>query len=250
MSSKTTILESTSDYYNKAKRLKDKIQTADAIVIGAGAGLSASAGFTYSDRRFQEIFPDFIKKYGFHDMYFAGFYPFPTLEEHWAYWSRYILANRYQSIPKPVYDNLLLVMLGKNYFVLTTNVDHCFQKTGFDKQRIAPDLVPLCPICGTPMSMNLRADTSFAEDVGWRKAAGRYRDFLRRHTGQHILYLELGVGSNTPGIIKFPFWQMTYQNPNAVYACINYGAAAAPQEIKTQSICINADIDTLLEYLQ
>lgn len=100
------------------------------------------------------------------------------------------------------------------------------------------------------MSMNLRADTSFAEDVGWRKAAGRYRDFLRRHTGQHILYLELGVGSNTPGIIKFPFWQMTYQNPNAVYACINYGAAAAPQEIKTQSICINADIDTLLEYLQ
>lgn len=125
MSSKTTILESTSDYYNKAKRLKDKIQTADAIVIGAGAGLSASAGFTYSDRRFQEIFPDFIKKYGFHDMYFAGFYPFPILEEHWAYWSRYILANRYQSIPKPVYDNLLLVMRGKNYFVLTTNVDHC-----------------------------------------------------------------------------------------------------------------------------
>lgn len=288
MFSKKTTIGSTSGYCNEAKQLKEEIQAADAVVIGAGAGLSTSAGFTYSGKRFQEAFPDFIEKYGFHDMYSAGFYPFATLEEHWAYWSRYIMVNRYQGIPKPVYENLLKLVEDKNYFVLTTNVDHCFQKAGFDKKRlfytqgdyglwqcktpchhitydneaavkkmaatqqnmrIAPDLVPYCPVCGAPMSMNLRADGSFVEDEGWHTAAGRYRDFLRRHKGQHVLYLELGVGSNTPGIIKYPFWQMTSENKNAVYACVNYGEAGVPRGIEPQSVCINADIGELLEKL-
>ena len=190
-------------------------------------------------------------------MYSAGFYPYETLEEHWAYWSRYIFINRYQNPPKPVYQNLFHLVQSKDYFVLTTNVDHCFQKAGFDKQRlfytqgdyglwqcskpchnrtydnetvvkrmvreqkamrVPSELVPYCPLCGAPMSMNLRADSTFVEDAGWNKAANRYQNFLRQHKGQHILYLELGVGENTPGIIKYPFWNMTHQNANATYA--------------------------------
>ena len=222
-------------------------------------------------------------------MYSGGFYPFETLEEHWAYWSRCIYINRYMDAPKPVYQNLLELVRDKDYFVLTTNVDHCFQKAGFDKGRlfytqgdyglwqcskpchkktydnetavrrmfaeqkdmkIPGELVPRCPVCGAPMSMNLRADSTFVEDEGWHAAACRYDDFIRRHVGSHILYLELGVGGNTPGIIKYPFWQMTAQNPNATYACINYGEAFCPQEIEKQSVCINRDISAVLEDLE
>lgn len=222
MSLRTATMKSTSDYLDSVKRLKKEIEAADAVLIGAGAGLSASAGFTYSGRRFEENFPDFIARYGFKDMYSAGFYPFETLEEYWAYWSRYIYLNRYRKIRKPVYDNLLKLVQDKDYFVLTTNVDHCFQKAGFDKKRlfytqgdyglwqcskpchsktygneeavkemaatqrdmrIVPDLIPYCPVCGAPMAMNLRADSTFVEDEGWHRAAGGYRDFLHRHEG-------------------------------------------------------------------
>ncbi|MFR4757161.1 MAG: SIR2 family NAD-dependent protein deacylase [Evtepia gabavorous] len=253
-------MNSTNANWKDIARLRETIQTAEAIIIGAGAGLSTSAGFSYSGRRFKENFPDFIAKYGFSDMYSAGFYPYETLEEHWAYWSRYIFINRYQNPPKPVYQNLFHLVQSKDYFVLTTNVDHCFQKAGFDKQRlfytqgdyglwqcskpchnrtydnetvvkrmvreqkamrVPSELVPYCPLCGAPMSMNLRADSTFVEDAGWDKAANRYQNFLRQHKGQHILYLELGVGENTPGIIKYPFWNMTHQNANATYACVN-----------------------------
>ena len=266
----------------KAKRL---IENADTIVIGAGAGLSASAGFTYSGERFAEHFADYIEKYGFRDMYSAGFYPFDTPEEFWAYWSRYIFINRYQNAPKSVYHDLYNLVRDKDYFVLTTNVDHCFQKAGFDKQRlfytqgdyglwqcskpcykktydnestvkkmvaeqknmrVASGLVPHCPVCGAPMSMNLRADNTFVEDSGWHDAAKRYQTFIRNHERGHILFMELGVGNNTPGIIKYPFWQMTYDNPNATYLCINYGEAGCPQEIKEQSICIDGDIGEVL----
>lgn len=269
-------------------RLKQELETADAIVIGAGAGLSTSAGFTYTGQRFEKYFGDFSRKYGFRDMYSGGFYPFETLEEHWAYWSRYIYINRYLDAPKPVYSDLLKLVQDRDYFVLTTNVDHCFQKAGFDKQRlfytqgdyglwqcskpchqktydnetvvrkmlaeqknmkIPGELVPRCPVCGAPMAMNLRSDSSFVEDDGWHKAAQRYKDFLRRHEYSHILFLELGVGSNTPGIIKYPFWQMTYQNLKAVYACVNFGEAVAPREIKERSICIDGDIGEVLECL-
>ena len=281
-------LSSTESYWGQIDRLKNEIESAEAIVIGAGAGLSSSAGFTYTGRRFQDNFRDFIRKYGFQDMYSAGFYPYDTLEEHWAYWSRYIFINRYQDAPGDAYRNLLKLMEGKDYFVLTTNVDHCFQKTGFDKRRlfytqgdyglwqcsrpchsktydneaivkkmvaeqenmrVPSALVPHCPICGAPMSMNLRADGTFVEDEGWHRAAERYQDFLRRHDGLHILYLELGVGMNTPGIVKFSFWQMAAANPKAVYACINLSEAYCPAEIGKRSICIQGDIGGVLNEL-
>lgn len=288
MFSRTVTMRSTENCSDNIEKLKNEIAAADAILIGAGAGLSTSAGFTYTGQRFEDNFQDFIRKYGFRDMYSGGFYPFDTLEEHWAYWSRYIYINRYQDAPKDIYENLLKLVQGKDYFVLTTNVDHCFQKAGFDKQRlfytqgdyglwqcsepchqktydnevivrkmiaeqkdmrVPSELVPYCPVCGRPMSMNLRADDTFVEDEGWHRAAERYEDFVRGHEGMHILYLELGVGGNTPVIIKYPFWKMTYQNPRAFYACINLSEAYCPDEIKRQSICIGRDIGTALKEL-
>ncbi len=285
----------------KVIALQEALKQADTILIGAGAGLSASAGFAYGGEQFHRYFADFEEKYGFHDMYSGGFYPFPTLEEHWAYWSRFVFLNRYCDPPKPVYQNLLELMKDKDYFVLTTNVDHCFQKVGFDKHRLfytqgdyglwqcskpchdktydnedvvrqmvetqgfqiteqglelptgaAPkmsvpfDLVPHCPKCGVSMAMNLRADHTFVQDEGWYIAGGRYSDFVRRHKNTPVLYLELGVGYNTPGIIKYPFWQMTAENSQAVYACVNHGEAFYPREMEKRSICVDADISTVL----
>lgn len=286
---RTATTKSTKICCDPLQRLKQEIQTADAILIGAGAGLSTSAGFTYTGKRFTETFADFISKYGFRDMYSGGFYPFETLEEHWAYWSRYIYINRYQDAPKDTYADLLALVQGKDYFVLTTNVDHCFQKAGFDKHRlfytqgdyglwqcsgpchdktygneavirkmvaeqvdmrVPSELVPRCPVCGAPMSMNLRADATFVEDEGWHQAAARYQDFVRRHEGMRVLYLELGVGMNTPGIIKYPFWKMVYQNPKATYACVNLSEAYCPAEIRKRSICIDEDIDKVLKKLR
>ena len=258
------------------------------MVIGAGSGLSTAAGFTYTGERFEQHFSDFAQKYGIRDMYSGGFYPFATPEEHWAYWSRYIYINRYQDAPKPVYEDLLNLVRDKDYFVITTNVDHCFQKAGFDKKRlfytqgdyglfqcsepccqetfenetviremmerqedmkIPTELLPVCPRCGKPMTMNLRSDNKFVEDEGWHRAAERYENFLRTREGQKILFLELGVGYNTPVIIKYPFWKMTAKNPNATYVCINQGQAVCPQEIERQAICIDADIGSALREL-
>lgn len=285
MFSKIQTTKSTEDFSDNIKRLKNEINTADAIVIGAGAGLSASAGFDYAGERFERYFSDFHKKYGITDMYSGGFYPYETLEEYWAWWSRHILVNRYDCPVGKPYSDLLKLLKDKDYFVLTTNVDHQFQRAGFSKNRLfytqgdyglwqcskpchdktydneevvramaeqqkdmktPTALIPKCPVCGRPMTMNLRCDNSFVQDAGWYAAASRYEDFIRRHSNLHILYLELGVGMNTPVIIKYPFWQMTAQNPNSIYACINKGQAVCPQEIKSQSICINEDIgDTL-----
>ena len=277
--------KSTKSCSDKISALKDALDSCDAVLIGAGAGLSTSAGFVYTGERFQQYFSDFYAKYGFSDMYSGGFYPYGTLEEYWAYWSRYIYINRYQEPPKPVYRDLLTLVKDKDYFVLTTNVDHCFQKAGFDKKRlfytqgdyglfqcsgpccqetqdneasiremvhaqkdmrIPTALIPRCPHCGRPMTMNLRADDSFAEDEGWHQAAQRYDNFLRTRQGQKLLLLELGVGFNTPGIIKYPFWQMAARNPQAAYACINQGQAVCPGEIEKQSICIDGDIGHIL----
>lgn len=289
MFSRMPITKSTETYSQQIERLKSVLDAADAVVIGAGAGLSTSAGFTYSGERFERFFSDFAGKYGFEDMYSGGFFPYSTLEEYWAYWSRYIWINRYEAPPKPVYDQLLELVKGKDYFVLTTNVDHCFQKAGFDKQRlfytqgdyglwqcsqpchqktydneavvrqmvaeqwdmrVPSELVPRCPKCGKPMTMNLRADDRFVEDEGWHAAARRYSDFLRRHENAPILFLELGVGNNTPGIIKYPFWQMTARNPKATYACVNYGEAICPAEIEAQSICIGHDAGEVIAALE
>lgn len=288
MSSKTSTTKFTEICWDK-EMVKRSMESADAIVIGAGAGLSASAGFTYSGKRMEDNFPDFIEKYGFKDMYSAGFYPYRTPEEYWAYWSRYVHINRYQDAPKNVYRDLLHLVQDKDYFVLTTNVDHCFQKAGFDKRRlfytqgdyglwqcskpchdktydneivikkmvaeqenmrVPSRLVPHCPVCSAPMSMNLRADNTFVQDDGWHTAAGRYQAFLRRFEKSKLLYLELGVGSNTPGIIKYPFWQMTYSNPNAFYICINLSDIFIPTEIRERSAGIAGDIGEMLKYLE
>lgn len=280
---------STADFSAEIIRLKNALNAADAVVIGAGAGLSTAAGFTYTGERFEKYFSDFIEKYGFSDMYSGGFYPFETPEEHWAYWSRYIYCNRYTDVDNGVYKRLFGFVKDKDYFVLTTNVDHQFQKAGFDKKRlfytqgdyglfqcsepchnetydneeavrrmfaeqknmrVPAELVPKCPKCGKPMTMNLRADDKFVQDEGWYKASERYCKFIGAHENANILFLELGVGYNTPAIIKFPFWQMTAENPNAVYACVNFEEAVCPEEIRTRSICLNADIAEVIGLLK
>ena len=276
---------STKSCSEQIERLRTALRDCDAVVVGAGAGLSTSAGFVYTGERFEKNFSDFAEKYGFRDMYSGGFYPYATLEEHWAYWSRYIYINRYMDAPKPIYNDLLKLVADKDYFVITTNVDHCFQKAGFDKKRlfytqgdyglfqcsepccqetfdneaviremvarqenmkIPSELLPVCPHCGKPMTMNLRSDDKFVEDEGWHRAAERYENFLRTRDGQKILFLELGVGYNTPVIIKYPFWQMTAKNPNATYACINREQAFAPKEIANRAIVVNDDIGKIL----
>lgn len=269
-------------------RLKAALESADAVLIGAGAGLSASAGLTYSGERFFKYFADFHAKYGISDMYSGGFYPFKTSVEYWAWWSRHIYYNRYVQPPKPVYEELYNLIKDKNYFVLTTNVDHCFQKAGFDKKRlfytqgdygllqcsvpchsktydneeliyrmvkdqkdmkIPPELLPRCPVCGKPLTVNLRSDGKFVQDEGWYAAMERYEKFFNENKNSRILYLELGVGGNTPGIIKYPFWQFTSLNRNATYACINYGEALCPPQIEKQSILIDGDIGNIIRTL-
>ena len=293
------------DRESEIARLKKEIDTADAIIIGAGAGLSTSAGFTYSGERFDIYFFDFARKFGITDMYSGGFYPFPDAETFWAWWARHIYFNRYIDAPKPVYRQLLELVKDKDYFVITTNVDHQFQKAGFDKarlfytqgdyglfqsvrtsnqktydneewvmkameaqgflkdengvfcvpedrrllMRISSDLIPKCPDDGSNVTTNLRADMSFVEDEGWHEASANYAHFLKKHESGHVLYLELGVGSNTPVIIKFPFWTFTYDNPDAVYACLNYNEAYAPKQIAGQAICISGDVGDVLKEL-
>ena len=288
MFSRTWTQTSTAVSWDPIGRLREALAAADAVVVGAGAGLSASAGLTYSGERFRRYFGDFQAKYGIRDMYSGGFYPFGSLEEYWAWWSRQILVNRYEKAPEPVYENLLDLVKDRDYFVLTTNVDHQFQMAGFDKRRlfytqgdyglwqcsqpchqetydneetvrrmfaeqremrVPTELVPHCPTCGRPMTMNLRCDDTFVQDEGWYAAARRYEDFLRRHRGMRVLFLELGVGGNTPVIIKYPFWKMTLENRKATYACVNLEESYVPREIQKRSICIAADIGRVLAQL-
>ena len=287
------------------KKLKNELATADAIVIGAGAGLSTSAGLTYSGERFDRYFFDFKRCFGITDIYSGGFYPFPDDETRWAWWARHIYFNRYIDPPKPVYRELLELVKDKNYFVVTTNVDHQFQRAGFDKARLfytqgdyglfqsvncrlqktydneewvyqameaqgfvrgengvfqVPDdrniqmrissaLIPKCPDDGSDVGMNLRSDDTFVEDEGWHRASAAYADFLKKHENDHVLYLELGVGSNTPVIVKYPFWQMTLANDKATYACLNYSEAYCPEELAVQSICLDGDIGDTFEQM-
>ena len=288
MFSRNRMKEYTGSCSVQIEQLKQVLKTADAVLIGAGAGLSTSAGFTYDGERFERYFSDFHQKYGITDMYSGGFYPYDTLEEYWAWWSRHIFYNRYVDAPIPVYRELLALVKDKDYFVLTTNVDHQFQRAGFDKKKlfytqgdyglwqcsnachdktydnedtvrqmlarqqdmkIPSDLIPRCPVCGAPMTMNLRCDNSFVQDEGWYAAQSRYSDFVRRHKHGTVMYLELGVGNNTPVIIKYPFWRYTLENPDAFYACVNFGQAYAPREIAERSVCLDADIVCILSAL-
>ncbi len=286
------------------QRLKTELETADAIVIGAGAGLSTAAGLTYSGERFERCFFDFKEHFGITDLYSGGFYPFPDEETRWAWWARHIYFNRYIDPPRPVYRDLLKLVQGKNYFVITTNVDHQFQRAGFDKsrlfytqgdyglfqsvhgrdkktydneawvrkamaaQRFLPDengvfhvpkdrqismrlpggLIPRTPK-GEAVTMNLRSDDSFVEDEGWHTASANYAAFLAGNAGKHVLYLEIGVGANTPVIIKYPFWAMTLENERAVYACLNYEESFCPKQIEKQSICLDGDAGELVKAL-
>ena len=295
--------KTTGTYEVQIERLRKALDECGAVVIGAGSGLSTSAGFTYSGERFERYFYDFIEKYHIPDMYSGGFWPFRSMEEYWAWWSRHIWVNRYTNAPKPVYDTLLSLVRDKDYFVLTTNVDHQFQKAGFDKLRlfytqgdyglfqsikpklkktydnedavremalsqgfvigedgdlsvpadvtlkmeVPSELVPICPDDGKNMVPNLRCDDSFVEDAGWHAASKRYADFIEGHDTQKVLFWELGVGGNTPVIIKYPFWRMTERNKNAIYACLNLGDAEAPEKIIERSICIDSDIGKALE---
>ena len=286
------------------QRLKAELSEADAVVIGAGAGLSTSAGFIYNGERFHRYFSDFAERFGIQDMYSGGFYPYPDAEIRWAFWARNIYVNRYMDPPKPVYQDLYELVKDKDYFVITTNVDHCFQKAGFDKKRlfytqgdyglfqsvdpanrrtvdneawvmqamevqgfvknadgvfempaggvsmkIPTSLIPKHPDDESDVMMNLRADDSFVEDEGWHRASAAYSDFLHRHEGLHVVFLEIGVGGNTPVIIKYPFWQMTNDNPKAVYACLNYNEAVCPKQIEKQSIVIDGDSGEIIEQL-
>lgn len=278
-------MQSTQDYSEQLNKLKTALGNADAVMIGAGSGLSNSAGLTYSGERFFKYFADFHAKYGITDIYSGGFYPYETLEEYWAWWSRHIYYNRYVEPPKPVYDKLYELVKDKDYFVITTNVDHCFQKAGFDKKRlfytqgdyglfqcsagchnktydngqlirrmvdeqknmkIPSVLIPYCPVCGRPMTTNLRCDNSFIQDEGWNSACDRYEKFLKNNGNKKIVYFELGVGGNTPVIIKYPFRRFVGGNPNSTYVCINLGGASCPPQIEGRSICINADIGEVL----
>ena len=282
---------------DKTGLLKDRLRRADAVMIGAGAGLSTAAGFIYTDERFDRFFSDFNRKYGFRDMYSGGFYPYGTPEEFWAYWSRYIWINRYMDAPGSVYGDLYRLVKDRDYFVLTTNVDHCFQKAGFDKKRlfytqgdyglfqctkpccqstwdnesmiremvlsqgftvgehnaltlpegkdaamaVPSELLPVCPNCGRPLTMNLRSDDRFVEDEGWHTAAAAYEAWLTARQDRKVVFLEIGVGYNTPGIIKYPFWQQVYRNPNAFYACLNPKEDPVPEEIRDRSVIIGGD---------
>ena len=284
-------------------QIRNIINVADAIVLGAGSGLSTSAGFSYSGDRFDRYFRDFVDKYGFSDMYSGGFFPFTSEEEKWAYWSRYVYINRYSPIPEDTYSKLFELIRDKNYFVITTNVDHCFQKSAFDKERlfytqgdfglfqcsrpchkktyenygiiremllsqgysfdedkklipladpsmtVDTKLIPRCPICGEYMSMNLRADDTFVEDDGWRASAKRYAEFIRKNISKKIVFMELGVGMNTPGIIKYNFWNMTREFEKANYICINYDDATYPCDIREKSVSIEGDLDEIIERL-
>jgi NAD-dependent SIR2 family protein deacetylase len=280
------LIKTHEDYNTQINKLKEALNTADAILIGAGAGMSTSAGLTYSGERFYKHFSDFAEKYGITDMYSGGFYPFPSDEVFWAWWSRHIYFNRYGVKAGKPYTDLYELVRDKNYFVLTTNVDHQFQLAGFDKKRlfytqgdyglfqcsvpchnktydnedvvtdmvarqedmkIPSELIPKCPVCGKNMTINLRCDDKFVEDEGWHKANERYENFLKENKDKKILLLELGVGGNTPVIIKYPFWRITLMNENATYACINLGESVCPEDIENRSICVDEDISKVIK---
>lgn len=269
----------------KIEQLKFLLQQAQTVLIGAGSGLSTAAGHTYTGARFYDNFADFHAKYGIPDLYSGGFYPFETVQEKWAWWSCAVMLNRYAEPDSTVHRDLCQLLQGKDFFVLTTNVDHLFQQNGFktaqmfytqgdygsfqcsrachdevyDNQqqiermvhaqqdmKIPMALVPICPKCGAEMDMHLRKDDTFVQNAQWYAACERYDQFVQSCADKAVVYLELGVGQNTPAIIKHNFWRQTYRNPHATYVCINQGEAYAPDEIAARSLCIDGDIAAVL----
>ena len=271
-------------YEDQSSKAAENIRNADCVIIGAGAGASTAAGIQYGGKRFTDNFAEFIKKYGGHymtDMYAAGFYPYPSEEAKWGYWSKHALMNRFDPPALPLYTELYDIVKNKEYFVLTTNVDHQFYKAGFDEKRIfatqgdygkiqcqkachpktydakdlfrkmdkarrdcliPSELVPKCPVCGGNMAMNLRCDNYFVEDEAWHEAADRYAGFLEQHKDKKVVLLELGVGFNTPIIIRFPFEKMVRENSSYSLIRLNMDEAVVPESFGKRAIGIGGDM--------
>lgn len=282
MSKRSTLdFEQRKKYALRLEQAIKSISTADTLVLGGGAGLSDAAGLKYSGSRFADNFEPFIKRYGMEDMYTSSFYRFKTEEERWAYWARHIIVNRYDPPAAQLYQDLLALSLGKKFFVITTNVDHQFHKAGFPDEKIfavqgdygyfqcakgchqklyenenlvremveqtsdckiPTSLVPHCPVCGGPMDVNIRKDEYFVEDEAWDKAREGYTAFIEEAAASRTVFLELGVGFNTPGIIRFPFEQMTYQNDNAVLIRMNTDHPYGVKENMEKTISFNEDM--------
>lgn len=269
------------NYKDRINKAKEVLGTAEYIVIGAGAGLSAAAGLTYSGKRFDENFADFKEKYGIMDMYSASFYPFKTEEEHWAQWARHIKVNRYDMPPTELYEKILKLITNKRFFVITTNVESQFEKAGFPRDKIyevqgnyanfqcakgchdklyyneepirkmsinthdcqiPSDLVPKCPVCGGKMDVNLRHNEYFVQDENWYQAKNRYEEFLTETDGSRVVFMEFGVGFNTPGIIRYPFEQMTFENQNASLIRFNRDFPLGEKENETKRISFDEEI--------
>ena len=289
MSSSKWMTESTGSFSQSAERIAEAIGGADAVLVGAGAGLSTAAGFSYGGKRFEEHFADFHERFGIEEMYTGGFYPFPDKETLWAWWSRSIWLNRYACPVGEAYKDLAALLQGRDYFVLTTNVDHQFQRAGIEKERlfytqgdyglfqcsvpchqetydnkdmveamvreqkdmrVPSELVPRCPRCGEPLVPHLRCDDTFVEDAGWHAATERYDKFLKDHRRDRVVLLEIGVGGNTPSIIKFPFWRMALRNRHATYVQLNAGEVFAPAELAERAILVDGDAAKMLSTLR
>lgn len=268
------------NYAQKLALAAEKLKNAEAILIGAGAGLSASAGLDYAGSDFHEQFADYIARYKFTDLYSSGFYPFASGAEKWAYWARHVNFTRFAPPALPLYLELKELVAGGNYFVATTNVDGQFFKAGFDRNRIMAfqgdyaemqcargchpvvydneaavrkilansenltvdeSFVPLCPVCNGPMDMHLRKDSCFVEDSAWHGAYARYVDFLRAAARKRLALLELGVGFNTPGIIRYPFEELALYNPQAFLIRVNRDDAAVPAALRPRSASFTED---------
>ena len=271
-------------YEDQIDRAAKNIRNTDCVIIGAGAGASTAAGIQYGGKRFTDNFAEFIKKYGEYymtDMYAAGFYPYPSEEAKWGYWSKHALMNRFDPPALPLYTELYDIVKNKEYFVLTTNVDHQFYKAGFDGKRIfatqgdygkiqcqkachpktydakdlfrkmdkarrdcliPSELVPKCPVCGGNMAMNLRCDNYFVEDEAWHEAADRYAGFLEQNKDKKVVLLELGVGFNTPIIIRFPFEKMVRENSSYSLIRMNMDEAVVPESFGKRAIGIGGDM--------
>jgi len=275
-------------YEARINNAKYALEKADYILLGAGAGLSAAAGLDYSGKRFTDNFSDYIEKYGLTDMYTATFYPFSTPEERWAHWARHIDVNRFSQSATPLYMDLLKLAQCKEYFVITTNVEAQFAKAGFPTEKIFATqgdyaylqcakgchdklyynealikqmlsetndckipsaLVPKCPVCGGPMTVNLRKDDYFVQDDAWYTAHGRYEAFLKKVENKRVVFIELGVGFNTPGIIRYPFEQMTYRNEQATLLRLNRDFPTGEKENEQKTIAFAEDMPRVVTAL-
>ena len=277
------------EYNSRILQAKQAIKQADYIIIGAGSGLSTAAGLLYSGEKFEKNFKEFIEKYHFDNLYSASFYEFKTQEEKWAFFAKMIKLNRYIEKPLKLYQELYEIVKKKKYFVLSTNVDGQFYNSGFDKDKvfevqgdysylqcenachnklynnkelvekwlrntkdckIPSDLVMKCPVCGGNMDMNLRKDANFVQDEKWYRQSERYEKFVSKSKGKNVLLLEIGVGFNTPRIIRFPFEQMTANSKKTTLIRINKDYPKPMLEIKNKTISFDEGINKIIEDLK